>query len=126
MTENVAGGIFVVEDDHQIAQVLRDLLEDEGYQVRLGSNEGALQAAVAAPPALVLLDVMMPGMDGIEFCRRFKAEPSTAHVPVVFITAAPLDILADRFSTVTYEGFINKPFTLDEVLRTVQRYADLA
>lgn len=126
MSENAAGGIFVVEDDQQIAQMLGELLEDEGYQVRIGNNGSALTAALAAPPELVLLDVMMPGIDGIEFCRRFKAEPTTAHVPVVFITAAPIAMLAQRLSTITYEGLINKPFTLDDVLRTVHRYADPA
>ena len=114
--------IFVVEDDLQIAALLADFLEDEGYHVRTGVNGSALLAALAEPPALVLLDVMMPGIDGIEFCRRFKANPATAHVPVVFITAAPPGILATRLNTVRYEQLIRKPFTLDEILTAVHRY----
>jgi CheY-like chemotaxis protein len=114
--------VFVVEDDEQIAGMLLDLLEDEGYRVWTGVDGMALTAALADPPALVLLDVMMPGMDGIEFCRRLKANPDTSHVPVVFITAAPTDLLAARLNTISYEGLIRKPFTIDEILNTVDRY----
>ncbi len=122
MIENTAGGIFVVEDDEQIAQMLGDLLEDEGYRVRLGSNGSVLPTALAAPPELFLLDVMMPGIDGIELCRRLRDYPATASVPVIFITAAPTDMLAQRLSTISYEGLINKPFALDDILRAVRRY----
>lgn len=122
MTENAAGGIFVVEDDEQIAQMLGDLLEDEGYRVRLGNNGGVLPMALASPPELFLLDVMMPGIDGIEFCRRLRDHQETAHVPVIFITAAPTDMLAHRLSTIRYEGLINKPFALDDILHAVRRY----
>jgi DNA-binding response OmpR family regulator len=117
-----ASAVFVVEDDEQIAAMLSDLLEDEGYRVRTGVNGTALTAALADPPALVLLDVMMPGLDGIEFCRRLKANPETANVPVVFITAAPTDLLAARLRTITYEQLIRKPFTIDEILASVDRF----
>lgn len=123
MTENRPGGIFVVEDDEQIARMLSDLLEDEGYRVRVGNNGSVLTNALAAPPDLFLLDVMMPGIDGIEFCRRLRDYPATAQTPVIFITAAPTDMLAHRLSTITYEGLINKPFALDDILGAVRRYA---
>ncbi len=116
------GAIFVVEDDPQIAAMLSEFLEDEGYWVRTGVNGSALVTAIAEPPAMVLLDVMMPGLDGIEFCRRFKANPDTANVPVVFITAAQTDLIAARLNTIRYEQLIRKPFTLDEILSTVHRY----
>lgn len=115
-------GILVVEDDRQIAALLTDFLEEEGYRVRTGVNGGALIAAFAEPPALVLLDVMMPGLDGIEFCRQFRANPATARTPVVFVTAAPPEIFEPRLRTVEYQQLIRKPFTLDEILTTVQRY----
>ena len=120
--ETAIGDIFVVEDDPQIAAMLADFLEDEGYRVRTGVNGAALLEALAAPPALVLLDVMMPGLDGIEFCRRFRANPATATVPVVFVTAAPPDLFAARLRTVEYQQLIRKPFTLSEILGSVRRY----
>jgi len=114
--------VYVVEDDEQIAAMLSDLLEDEGYRVRTGVDGTALTAAFADPPALVLLDVMMPGMDGIEFCRRLRENPETTDVPVIFLTAAPTDLLAARLRTITYEHLIRKPFTIDEILTNVDRY----
>ena len=120
--EAAIGDIFIVEDDPQIAAMLTDFLEDEGYRVRTGVNGGALLEAIATPPALVLLDVMMPGLDGIEFCRRFRANPTTATVPVVFVTAAPPDLFAARLRTVEYQQLIRKPFTLSEILSSVRRY----
>lgn len=77
-TENTAGGIFVVEDDEQIARMLGDLLEDEGYRVRLGSNGNALTTALAAPPDLFLLDVMMPvsmGASSADACAITHRRP---------------------------------------------------
>ena len=116
--------VLVVEDDPHIAGVLTDLLEDEGYRVRLGVDGQALAAALADPPRLVLLDVMMPGMDGIEVCRRLKGDPRTRDVPVVFVTAMPTDVLSTRLGDTPYEGVIRKPFTLLDVLDTVQRHLD--
>lgn len=121
-TGEATGAVFVVEDDEQIAAMLADILEEEGYRVRTGVNGGALRQALAQPPDLILLDVMMPGMDGIEFCRLLRANPGTADVPVIFITAAPTELLAARLRTIAYNGLIRKPFTIDEILATVRRY----
>ena len=122
--QEVADAVLVVEDDPHIAGVLTDLLEDEGYQVRLGVDGEALAAALADPPRLILLDVMMPGMDGIEVCRRLKGDPRTRDVPVVFVTAMPTDVLSTRLGDTPYDGVIRKPFTLLDVLDTVQHHLD--
>ena len=121
-TEVASCSVLVVEDDLHIAGVLTDLLEDEGYRVTTGVDGEALSTAFAAPPALVLLDVMMPGMDGIEFCRRLKSDPRTRDTPVVFVTAMPADVLTARLGDCPYEGVIRKPFTLTEVLDAVERH----
>lgn len=120
--EELTGAVLVVEDDLHIAGVLTDLLEDEGYQVQTGVNGRALEMALNNPPGLILLDVMMPGMDGIEVCRRLKADPRTRDVPVIFVTAMPTDVLSSRLGDTPYEGVIRKPFTLLEVLDTIQRH----
>lgn len=121
-TSETARTIFVVEDDEQIATMLADILEDEGYRVHTGVNGSALRTALAQPPGMIFLDVMMPGMDGIEFCRLLRQNPATSKTPVVFITAAPIDILAPRLRTVSYEGLVRKPFTIQEILRTAERH----
>ncbi len=123
MSTEVAGGsVMVVEDDLHIAGVLTDLLEDEGYRVTTGVDGDALVTVFAAPPRPILLDVMMPGMDGIEFCRRLKGDPRTRDIPVVFVTAMPTDVLTARLGDCPYEGVIRKPFTLTEVLDAVERH----
>ena len=120
--EQDSGSVLVVEDDLQIAAVLTDLLESEGYRVTTSVNGAAVGQAQAEPPDLVLLDVMMPGMDGTEVCRHLNADPRTRDVPVVFLTAMPPDVLAPRLVGCTYRTVIRKPFSLTEVLDTVERY----
>ena len=121
-TAQGAGSVLVVEDDSSIAQVLTTLLEDEGYRVATGVDGQALASALADPPGLVLLDVMMPGMDGLEVCRRLKSDSRTRDVPVIFVTAMPPDLLAAHLGDCPYEALIRKPFTLDEVLAAVHRH----
>jgi two-component system cell cycle response regulator len=80
--------ILVVDDIRTNIKVLEAKLTSEYYEVITASSGAeALTAAVAQKPDLILLDVMMPGMDGFEVCRRLKADPETAHVPVIMVTA---------------------------------------
>jgi putative two-component system response regulator len=79
--------ILIVDDTPDNIMLLSQLLKDR-YNTRVAnSGTAALQAAHSGPVDLVLLDVMMPGVDGYETCRRFKADPATAHIPVIFLTA---------------------------------------
>ena len=114
--------ILIVEDEPGIAEILADLLADEGYAPAISADGAALAAARADPPGLVLLDAMMPGMDGPEVCRRLKADPRTAQVPVVFLTALPTQALAARLGECPHEGVLPKPFHLDDVLAVVRRH----
>ena len=117
-----SGSVLVVEDDLQIAAVLNDLPESEGYRVSTSVNRAALGQAQAAPPDPVLLDAMMPGLARTEVCRHLNADPRTRDVPVVFLTAMPPDVLAPRLAGCVYRTVIRKPFSLTEVLDTVERY----
>ena len=118
----MAGRILIVEDEAGIAEVLADLLGDEGYAPAVGVDGAALAAARADPPDLILLDAMMPGMDGPEVCRRLKADPRTRHIPVVFLTALPPEVLAARLGDCPHDGVLLKPFHLDDVLAVVRRH----
>jgi CheY-like chemotaxis protein len=71
---------------------------------------------------VILLDVQMPGMDGPQVCRRLKAEPRTAHVPVVFVTALAPALLGARLGDCPHEGVLHKPFDLEELLAAVRRH----
>ena len=117
-----AGRVLVVEDSPELAATLVDLLELEGYAAVAAADGAALAAALADPPALVLLDVMMPGMDGPEVCRRLKADPHTWHVPVVFVTAVADTALAARLGDCPHDGVLHKPFAADDLFAVVRRH----
>ncbi|MDE2995481.1 MAG: response regulator [Bacteroidota bacterium] len=80
--------LLVVDDVAKNIQFLGAILRDEGYVVSVALNgEEALQRARSIQPDLILMDVMMPVMDGLESCRRRKQDPSTANIPVIFLSA---------------------------------------
>jgi two-component system sensor histidine kinase/response regulator len=104
--------LLVVDDEPSNVEILCDLLEALDYRtVGVGSGEAALAAARERRPDLVLLDVMMPGMDGYEVCRRLRADPHTAGIPVVFVTA--LSGSDDKVKGIEAGGddFLTKPFS---------------
>ena len=79
--------VLIVDDVPDNLAVLHDALDESGYTVLIATNgEQALQRAVQAKPDIVLLDAMMPGIDGFEVARRLKADAATAHIPIVFMT----------------------------------------
>src|ERR1700754_1904999 len=84
---NAADVVLIVDDVPDNLAVLHDALDEAGYTVLVATHgEAALQRALQAQPDIVLLDAMMPGMDGFEVARRLKAQAETAHIPVVFMT----------------------------------------
>ena len=113
--------VLVIEDDPGIAGILVDVLGDEGYRVATADDGRALALALTEPPDLILLDVMMPGMSGVEVCRRLRADPRTAAVPVVFLTAVPHDVLRPQVAAYAPRALLRKPFGLAEVLEVVER-----
>ncbi|MFZ2855683.1 MAG: response regulator [Rhodocyclaceae bacterium] len=115
--------ILIVDDVPANLSVMVDHLETQGFQVLVAQNgEEALQRSEFAKPDLILLDVMMPGIDGFEVCRRLKLNPATQSIPVIFMTA-----LTDTGSTVAgFEAgavdYITKPFKIAEVLARVNTH----
>ena len=100
--------VLIVEDDPDIAEGLRYNLEREGLETRVAlTGEQGLRAALdpKSPPALVILDLMLPGMSGTELCRRLRREPATRRTPIIMLTArtseadrvAGLDLGADDY-----------------------------
>ena len=106
--------VLVVDDDQEMRDLLSSLLEGEGYEVILGSNgEEAIELAEKENPQVILLDFEMPGIDGIEACKRLKREGQTASIPIIMITAyknkKPDAIEAGA------DDFVNKPFDPTEL-----------
>ena len=111
------GRILVVDDDHAIRGFLSETLVDEGYEVRGASNgEEALATLAAWRPSLILLDLMMPIMDGWTFRARQLAEPSLGDIPVIVMTAARSASTAGLAAVTTF----SKPFDLGALLSAVQ------
>jgi DNA-binding response OmpR family regulator len=117
--------VVLAEDEPDIQLVARIALTRAGFNVRVVSNgHEAIAAVQAAPPDVVLLDWMMPELDGAETCRRLKADPSTAAVPVIFLTARSQDAEIARGLSLGAHGYITKPFdalTLADQVRQLIR-----
>src|SRR5512139_142444 len=80
--------ILIVDDIPANLKILCDVLQPEGYRIFTASNgTDALRIAARSLPDIILLDIMMPGMDGYEVCRRLKQDRNTEHIPVIFVTA---------------------------------------
>lgn len=118
--------IVLVDDNPNNLRLLSNLLIDAGYKVRpTTSGNQALQSIHASPPALILLDIKMPDLDGYEVCERLKQSPETQNIPVIFISA--LNSSDDRLKGFELGGvdFISKPFHRKEVLSRVKTHISL-
>lgn len=115
--------ILVVDDDPAIRDVVADILEMSDYRVKTATNGAeALDFIRDEPPSAVLLDLMMPVMDGWEFLRRCRDQERCAQVPVVVMSAAR-DI-ARAASELGAQAYLSKPFDMDAVLAIVERVAE--
>jgi CheY-like chemotaxis protein len=122
-----AGALFIVDDNPHNLGLLAGILREAGYEVRSAqSARRALPALRTQTPELLLLDINMPDMNGIELCRALKAEPGTADLPVIFLSA--LDDVADKVSAFDAGGvdYVTKPFQREEVLARVATQLRLA
>lgn len=118
--------ILIVDDTLPNLKLLSQMLTERGYQVRAALNgKRALAAIQSAPPDLILLDIIMPEIDGYELCRRLKEEERTCNIPVLFISA--LSETEDKVKGFSVGGldYITKPFQLEEVLARVETHLKL-
>jgi diguanylate cyclase (GGDEF)-like protein len=118
--------ILIVDDKPENLHVLSTLLTEQGYCVRgVVSGSMALRAVQSAPPHLILLDIMMPDMDGYAVCNQLKADPKTASIPIIFISA--LDEVFDKVQAFQNGGvdYITKPFQWEEVLARIKTHLSL-
>jgi CheY-like chemotaxis protein len=123
--QGARGDVMVVEDDYAIRETLKELLEEEGYRVTQAANGAEALARLRdtdGPPSLILLDLMMPVMDGWEFRDAIAEDPKLSDIPVIVISADhSLDM---KVSSMDVQAWLSKPFELDQLLSTIDRYAD--
>jgi CheY-like chemotaxis protein len=114
--------VLVVDDDPAIRGLVADALRSEGYDVDMAAHgREALDAMRARRPATIVLDLMMPIMDGLSFMRACKAEQLCDDVPIVVISA--VQEMIRQLDEIPVHACMAKPFDLDDLVRTVSRYA---
>lgn len=114
--------ILVADDDAVIVRLLQVNFRLEGYDVETAAHgEEAVQKAGELHPKLILLDVMMPGVDGWEVCRRLKEDPGTADIPVVFLSARAQEEDRRRGLELGVAEYVTKPFDPGELVGLVAR-----
>jgi CheY-like chemotaxis protein len=112
--------VLVVDDDPALVGMVELLLDSEGYQVTTAEEgQQALDGIARKMPHLILLDMLMPGMDGWEFAREFHAKYDH-RVPIVVLTAA--ENARQRAQEIDAEGYLGKPFEIDDLVKVVQKY----
>ena len=117
--------LLVVDDTAANIDILLDAL-GEDYAIRIATDgEAALNSVKKFPPDLILLDIMMPGMDGFEVCRRLKEDPATQNIPIIFITAMSEDADEARGLTLGAVDYITKPFHAAIVNARVRSHLEL-
>lgn len=113
--------ILIVEDEESLLKLESILLTTKGYLVQgVTSGLAALEAISEEPPDLVLLDVMLPKMDGFEVCSRIKQNPNTRHIPVILLTAKKTPEDMARGQEVGADHYITKPFKSAMVMETIE------
>lgn len=120
------GTILAVDDIHDSLRILTDILRGNGYRVHAAdSGELALASVVVSPPEVILLDIMMPGMNGFDVLRWLKAREGSRDIPVIFLSA--LNEISQRVEGLKLGAvdFISKPFQTEELLARVHTHVEL-
>jgi two-component system cell cycle response regulator DivK len=112
--------ILIVEDNPRNLKLLRDVLTHVGYRtLEAGTAEDGLELARAERPDLVLMDVQLPGMDGVEALGRLRTDPATADIRVVAVTAFAMKDDRERFMAAGFDGYLEKPLDVRALPRQV-------
>ena len=115
--------ILVIEDDAKSLKLLRDVLQFRGYTVlEAKTGEAGIELAREQPPALILMDVQLPGMDGVAARQVLKADARTRHIPVIALTAFAMKGDPERFLGEGFDGYVAKPIEVKELPGLVERY----
>jgi CheY-like chemotaxis protein len=117
--------VLIVEDNEKNTKLFRDVLQATGYStLEAATGEEALALAVQNGPALVLMDVQLPGIDGVETLARLRADRRTAFIPVLAVTAQAMRGDRDRFLDGGFDGYLSKPIDIAQLIEVVREQCD--
>ena len=123
----MAKRVLVVDDEPNIVMSLRFLMEREGFQVEVAASGEAAVAALDRQPAdLVLLDVMMPELDGFEVCQRIRANPAWRDTKIVMLTAKGREVERDKGMALGADAYVTKPFSTRDLVAKVKQMLEAA
>lgn len=117
--------VLIVEDNEKNMKLVRDILQAMGYEpLEATTGEDALAVAAESAPALILMDIQLPDLDGATALQRLRADDRTGGIPVLALTAQAMQGDRERFLAAGFDGYLSKPVDVDELIETVQRYCD--
>jgi two-component system, cell cycle response regulator DivK len=117
--------ILIVEDNPQSLKLVRDILQVKGYQtLETETGEEGVRLARERRPALILMDIQLPGINGIEALQRLRADPVTSATPVIAVTASVMTQDRSRIMAAGFNGFQSKPISVNQLLATVRETLD--
>ena len=115
--------ILIVEDEESLLKLESILLTSKGFEVKgVANGRAALEEIQKSHPDLILLDIMLPEMDGFEVCKKIKEDPQTRDIPVIMLTAKKTREDMEKGKEVGADCYITKPFKSAMVIETIQRY----
>jgi len=118
----VLNRVLVIEDEEDIRDLVGVILTGNGFEVfKASSGEEGLVSAVSHAPDLILLDVVMPGLSGLEMCRLLKNKESTRDIPIIVITVLSREVDRRYAYEAGADGYLSKPFSIEALLREVDR-----
>ena len=114
--------ILIIEDNEKNRRLCRDVLQVKGYKtIESETAEEGLKLALEQAPALILMDIQLPGMDGITAMKQLKADPKTQAISIIAITASAMTNNRTSMLAEGFDGYQTKPITLKDILGEVQR-----
>jgi len=119
--------ILIVEDNEKNMKLVRDVLQAKGYAtIEAGTGEDGIRLAAERKPDLILMDIQLPGINGIEALRVLRASPETAAIPAVAVTASVMQQDRKQITAAGFDGYLGKPINLKEFLETVRTMLERA
>jgi two-component system, cell cycle response regulator DivK len=114
--------ILIVEDNERNLKLVRDVLQVKGFDtIEAGTGERGVELAVERKPDLILMDIQLPGISGIDALKALRANPATAAIPVVAVTASVMQQDRTLITEAGFDGYIGKPINIKEFLENVNR-----